>query len=96
MSNRLALACVLFTITLSIAPQVDVPETPFDEANTPTNEMVVEKTASLGPNQPLMVDLLPKIFVQPPKFDVRSILPIFPDGLDDSRTFRELLCTFLC
>jgi hypothetical protein len=43
---RLAAAYLLFTVALVIAPKADIPETPFDEANTPTNEIVVEKTAS--------------------------------------------------
>jgi hypothetical protein len=95
MFHKIALACVLFIIAFSIAPQVDVPETPLDEANTPVNEMVIEKTGSAEPNRPLMPDFVPRIFVQP-NIDVDSTLPIFPDRLADSRTVRELLCTFLC
>jgi hypothetical protein len=34
------------TFLLITALKADIPETPFDEANTPTNEMVVQKNAS--------------------------------------------------
>lgn len=96
MSNRLAAVCIVFTIALAIAPQVDIPETPFDEANTPTNEMVVEKTSASRPNLPSIRAVVPRMIAQPPRIDVDRIFPIFPDRLADSRTFRELFCTFLC
>ena len=40
--TRLAAACVLFTVALVMVPKADISETLFDEANTPTNEIVVE------------------------------------------------------
>ena len=43
----LAVVSLLFTVALTLVPKADILETPFDEANTPTNEIVVEKTASL-------------------------------------------------
>ena len=44
--TRLAVAYLLFTVALVMVPKADIPETLFDEANTPTNEIVVEKAAS--------------------------------------------------
>jgi len=44
---RIAAACLLFILLVMMVPKADILETLFDEANTPTNEIVVEKTASL-------------------------------------------------
>jgi hypothetical protein len=46
---RIAAACLLFILVVMMVPKADILETPFDEANTPTNEIVVEKTASSFP-----------------------------------------------
>src|SRR4029079_10844980 len=46
-ATRLAATCLLFTLAMMMVPRASILETPFDEANTPTNEIVVEKTASL-------------------------------------------------
>src|SRR4051794_30763190 len=43
----LAVVSLLFTVALTLVPKADILETPFDEANSPTNEIVVEKTSSL-------------------------------------------------
>ena len=40
---RLAAAYLLFTVALVMVPKADIPDTLFDEANTPTNEIVVQK-----------------------------------------------------
>jgi hypothetical protein len=45
--TRLAVVYLLFTVALVLVPKADISETPFDEANTPTNEIVVKKDASL-------------------------------------------------
>ena len=45
--TRLAVVYLLFTVALILVPKADILETPFDEANTPTNEIVIEKTPSL-------------------------------------------------
>lgn len=96
MSNLFAVACLLFTVALSVAPQIDRPETAFDEANTPMHEMVVEKTGSSRPNPASLTAVGTRIIAPPPKVDVTRILPVFSDRLTDSRTYRQLLCTFLC
>ena len=94
--TRLAVVFVLFTVALTLVPKADILETPFDEANTPTNEMVVENTASsCEPRQPATA-CAPKKLAQPQRFSVPRILPVYAKLLNDSRTFRELFCFFLC
>jgi len=94
--TRLAVVYLLFTVALILVPKADILETPFDEANTPTNEMVVENTASLcEPRQPATA-CAPKKLAQPQRFSVHRTLPVYAKLLTDSRTFRELFCFFLC
>jgi hypothetical protein len=94
--TRLAVVYLLFTVALILVPKADILETPFDEANTPTNEMVVENTASsCEPRQPATA-CVPKKLAQPQRFSVHRILLVYAKLLTDSRTFRELFCFFLC
>jgi len=94
--TRLAVVSLLFIVTLTLVPKADILETPFDEANTPTNEIVIEKTPSLcEPRQPDTA-CAPKKLAQPQRFSVHRILPVYAKLLTDSRTFRELFCFFLC
>ena len=94
--TRLAVVSLLFTVALTLVPKADILETLFDEANTPTNEMVVENTASsCEPRQPATA-CAPKKLAQPQRFSVHRILPVYAKLLTDSRTFRELFCFFLC
>ena len=93
---RLAAACVLFTVALMMVPKEDIPETLFDEADIPTNEMVVEKAASSWEYRQSITAFVPTIFAQARTISVRRILPVYAGRLTDSRTFRELFCTLLC
>ena len=94
--TRLAVVYLLFTVALVLVPKADILETPFDEGNTPTNEIVVEKTASsLEPRQPATA-FAPRKFAQRQRRSIHRILPVYPKLLTDSRTFRELFCVFLC
>ena len=94
--TRLAVIYFLFTVALVLVPKADILETPFDEANTPTNEMVVENTASsCEPRQPATA-CAPKKLAQPQRFSVHRILPVYAKLLTDSRTFRALFCSLLC
>jgi len=95
-ATRLAVDCLLFTVALVMVPKADIPETLFDEANTPTNEMVVEKAASSLEYRQSVTAFVPRIFAQPPRISVRRILPVYEGRLTDSRTFRELFCSLLC
>jgi len=94
--TRLAAGCVLFTVALVMVPKADISETLFDEANTPTNEIVVEKAASSGEHRQSVTAFMPRIFAQPLRTSVRRILPIYSGQFTDARTFRELFCTLLC
>jgi hypothetical protein len=93
---RLAAAYLLFTVALLMVPKADVPETLFDEANTPTNEMVVEKAASSWEYRQSVTTFVPRIFALVRKISVRGILPVYEGRLTDSGTFRELFCSLLC
>ena len=94
--TRLVSAYLLFMIALVMAPRADIPETLFDEANTPTNEIVVQKAASSWEDRQSVTAFVPRIFAQPRRTRVRRILPVYADRLTDSRTFRELFCSLLC
>ena len=94
--TRLAVVYLLFTVAFVLVPKADNLETPFDETNTPTNEIVVEKTASLcEPRQPVTA-FAPKKFAQRQRGSVHRILPVYAKLLTDSRTLRELFCFFRC
>src|ERR1700751_370527 len=86
-ATRLAAAYLLFTVALVMVPSADIPETPFDEANTPTNEFVVEKAASAWEHRSSVIAPVPRIFAQP-RTDARGILPSYAGRLTDSPTFR--------
>jgi hypothetical protein len=94
-ATRLAAAYLLFTVALVMVPKADIPETLFDEANTPTNEFVVEKAASAWEHRSSVIAPVPRIFAQP-RSGVRGILPVYAGRLTNSRTFRELICSLLC
>jgi hypothetical protein len=95
--TRLAAACVLFTVALVMLPKADISETLFDEANTPTNEIVVvDQAASSWEHRQSDTALAPRIFAQPRRTSVRRVSPVYVGWLTDSRTFQELFCTFLC
>jgi hypothetical protein len=94
-ATRLAAAYLIFTVAVVMVPNADIPETPFDEANTPTNEFVVEKAASALEHRSSVIAPVPRIFAQP-RTDVRGILPVYAGRLSKSRTFRALICSLLC
>jgi hypothetical protein len=94
--TRLAIVYLLFTVALVLVPKADILETPFDEANTPTNEMVVEKAASSWTLRQSFTAFALRVFAKARKISVRRILPVYAGRLTDSRTFRELFCTLLC
>ena len=94
-ATRLAAAYLLFTLALVMVPKTDIPETLFDEANTPTNEFVVEKAASAWEHRSSVIAPVPRIFAQP-LTDVRGILPVSAGRLTNSCTFREFICSLLC
>jgi|SRR5262245_31604051 len=93
--TRLAVVYLLFTVALVLVPKADILETPFDEANTPTNEIVVTK-ASPWKHEQLVTTFAPRIFAQPRRTNVCRIFAVYPGRLTDSRTVREILCSLLC
>jgi len=98
--SRLVTAYLLWLIACLIAlvlmPKADISETPFDEANTPINEIVVEKAASSWEHRQSVTAFVPRIFAQPRRASVSRIWPVHGARLTDSRTFRELFCSLLC
>ena len=95
-ATRLAATCLLFTLAMMMVPKADILETLFDEANTPTNEIVVEETASLCEPRQSVTAFAAQKFAQWQRVDGHKILPVYAKLLTDSRTFRELFCFFLC
>jgi hypothetical protein len=94
--TRLAVGYLLFTVTLMMVPKADITETLFDEANTPTNEIVVKKTVSSWEHLQSVTAFVPTIFAQPRMTSVCRIFPVYAGRLTDSRTVREILCSLLC
>lgn len=95
-ATRFMSASLLFMVALVMVPKADITETPFDEANTPTNEMIVEKAASSWEDRQSVIAFVPRMFAQPRRTGVRRILPVYAGRMTDSRTFRELFCSLLC
>jgi hypothetical protein len=94
-TTRLAATCIVITLAVMMVPKADISETLFDEANTQTNEIVVEKAASAWEHRSSVIAPVPRIFAQP-RTCVHRILPVYASRLTNSRTFRELICSFLC
>jgi len=94
-ANRLAVY-LFFMVLLVLVPKADVPDTPFDEASTPTNEMVVEKAAPSTLYGPLIAAYVPRMFAPVQSIGISRVVPLCTRRLIDSRSFRKLLCTLLC
>ena len=95
-ATRIASAYLLFTVALLMVPKADIPETPFDESNTPTNEMAVVKAASSMEHRQSIIASVPVMFAQSQKISVRRTSPVYVGQLTDSCSFRELFCSLLC
>jgi hypothetical protein len=93
---RVAAACLCFSVTLLMVPKADVPETPFDEGNTQTNEMVVVKAASSRELPQSVTAFVPIMIAHLRKISVRRISLVDAGRLTDARSLRELFCSFLC
>jgi len=93
---RLAAAYLLFTVALVMVPKAEIPETLFDEANTPTNAILVEKAASSWEHRQLDPSFVPRIFAQSRRISVLRMLTVYAGRLIDCSRFRELSCSFLC
>jgi hypothetical protein len=95
-ASRLSAAYLLFTVALVMVPTADIPETLFDEANTPIDEIVVEKAAFSWEHRQAVTAFVPRIFAQLRRTCVRRTLSVYARRLTDSRTFRVLFCSLLC
>jgi hypothetical protein len=95
-TTRLAAIYLLFTVALVMVPKADIPETLFDEANTPTNEIVVQKAAFSWEVRQSGTAFAPNIFAQSRRISVRRMLTVYVGRLIDCSRFRELSCSFLC
>jgi hypothetical protein len=95
-TTRLAATYLLFTVALVIVPKADIPETLFDEANTPTDEMVVQKDASLAEYRQSVTAFAPRIFAHSLRIKVRRILPAYAGQMTECRTLLELFCSLRC
>jgi hypothetical protein len=95
-ATRLAAAYLIFTVVLLMVPKADIPETLFDEANTPTNEMVVGKAASSLQTPQTVTTFVPWRFAEVRTINIRRISPMYIARLTDSRTLREISCFLLC
>ena len=93
---RVAAAYLVFTVVLVMLPKADIPETLFDEANTPTNEIVVQKAPSAWEYRQSGTAFAPKIFARARRISVRTMLTVYAGRLIDCSRFRELSCSFLC
>jgi hypothetical protein len=93
---RVAAAYLVFTVVLVMVPKADIPETLFDEANTPTNEIVVQTAASSWEYRQSGTAFAPKIFARSRRISVRRMLTVYAGRLIDCSRFRELSCSFLC
>jgi hypothetical protein len=81
---------------MMMVPKADISETLFDEANTPTNEIVVEKTATSCEPRQRVTAFVPKEIAHWQRVYVHRISPVYAKLLTDSRTFRALFCSLLC
>jgi hypothetical protein len=82
-------------LVLWVVPAIDLPETNFDEANTPTNEMVVQESACLGCTSSLK-PFVPRLFAHTRKTRVSNTPSVRPAELSYSPYSQELLCTLRC
>jgi hypothetical protein len=95
-ATRLGVAYLVVTIALAFLPKEDIPETQFDEANTPTNEMVVENTTRSWECPPPITSVTPSILAKARRTSVHLMWPHEVGCFTNSPAFQELFCTFLC
>ena len=96
-ATRLAVVYyLLFGVALLVLPKGDVPETPFDESNTPTNEMVVEVASSSLDHRQSVTASVPMTFAQSRKIRIRGVSPVYAGQLTDSFRFQELFPSLRC
>lgn len=90
-ATRLVAAYLLFSVGLMFLPKPDIPETSFDEANTPTNEMIVEKAPA--PLVPVLV-LIGGSFAH--ATSICRILSCSAARVIHPNNVWQILCVLLC
>jgi hypothetical protein len=99
MSARLlaaSLFALIAVVAVSALPKVDIPETAFDETDTPAIQaVVITKTASPKSISSVAV-LASMLFARTCKAKARIISPADTSQSSDSRQFREPLNTLRC
>jgi hypothetical protein len=83
-------------LLLLVLPAVDFPETNFDEANTPTNEMVVQERSVCSVCMLSFKAVVPPLFVHTRRTRESNLDLNRPAALTDSLYPQELLCTLRC
>lgn len=97
--SSLAVIALLAALTL---PKVDVPETRFDEANTPTNEILLQRAVpsreqtQFQEQTQLGTPTVARLLADAHEIYPRMKPAVSVGQLRDSRTHLEILCTFLC
>ena len=81
-ATRLAAVHLLLTVTLLMVPKADIPETPFDEGNTQTNELVVVTAATSLEHRESVAASVPTMFALSRKISVRRISPVLLRSVD--------------
>jgi hypothetical protein len=99
MPSRLRVASVLAVVAflaLLILPKIDDPETRFDEANSPTNEMLVQRMATTPDDNSSRIASAPRIGARAPEICGRLKPSVRAGQLSDPRRHLEILCALLC
>jgi len=90
-----SLVAITVLLVMSALPAVDLPETNFDEANTPTNDMVVQQAACSRCVSSLKA-FVPRIFAYTSKAQVSNTPSVPLAELTYSPYSHELLRTIRC
>jgi hypothetical protein len=83
-------------LVLLVLPTIDIPETNFDEANTPTNEMVVQEQSACFGCILSSKAFVPRLFAHTRKTRVSNTPSVLRAELSYSPYSQELLCTLRC
>jgi hypothetical protein len=89
------LAISVFLVLL-VLPAIDFPETNFNEANTPTNEMVVQERSAILLGISSSNAFMPGIFAGTRDARVTHSLLVHPAELSYSPCSLKLLCALRC
>ena len=91
-----SLVAISAFLVLLVLPAIDVPETNFDEANTPTNEMVVQKQSDSVVCRASLKAAVPRIFVHTRKTQGSNPSLVSPTESSHSPCSPALLRTLRC